>query len=278
MTDWNASEMEVPPTGPRGVSRLVLRGAVLGVATYVGLALLLILRLLEAPVFAPRRPITPWVTQAVCKATFPILGMRRIQRGQPMTGPGAMVANHGSWLDIFALNAGARVYFVAKSEVHGWAGIGWLARATGTLFIVRRGVEAKDQKQLLEQRLGQRHQLMFFPEGTSTDSRRILPFKSSLFAAFFDPGLLQVLRIQPVTVVYHAPRGTDARFYGWWGETSFAAHLMQVLAARRGSVEVIYHPPVAVADFADRKALCRHCETVIRAEFDAAMQARSPHA
>lgn len=267
MMDWNASEMEVVPKGPLVLVRLVLRGAVLGVITYAGLALLLVLRLIEVPVFAPRRPITPWVTQSVCKATFPVLGMRRIQRGQPMSGPGAMVANHGSWLDIFALNAGSRVYFVAKSEVHGWAGIGWLARATGTLFIVRRGVEAKDQKQLLEQRLGQGHQLMFFPEGTSTDSRRILPFKSSLFAAFFDPGLMHGLRVQPVTVIYHAPRGTDARFYGWWGETSFAAHLMQVLAARRGSVEVIYHAPVAVADFADRKALSRHCEAVIRAAF-----------
>jgi lyso-ornithine lipid O-acyltransferase len=270
MTGWNDIPMQVPRKGLMGLVILCLRGGILFALTYGGLILLLILRVIEAPLFGPRRPITPWVTQGVCRATFLVLGMRRIVRGVPMAGPGAMVANHGSWLDIFALNAGARVYFVAKSEVHGWAGIGWLARATGTVFIARRGVEAKDQKHLFEDRLGQGHQLLFFPEGTSTDARRILPFKTSLFAAFFTPNLAHGLRVQPVTVIYHAPKGADPRFYGWWGDMTFAGHLMQVLAApRQGAVEIVYHPSVAIADFVDRKALARHCETVIRAEFDA---------
>ena len=67
-----------------------------------------------------------------------------------MTAPGAIVANHSSWLDIFALNAAQRVYFVAKSEVAGWPGIGWLARATGTVFIARKGTEAKKQQEIFE--------------------------------------------------------------------------------------------------------------------------------
>jgi lyso-ornithine lipid O-acyltransferase len=272
MSDWQSGKMSVSPFGLGGVARIALRGAVLGAMTYTGLAVLLILRLIEAPLFAPRRPITPFVTQWVCRATFPILGMRRVVHGTPLQGPGAMVANHGSWLDIFALNAAARIYFVAKSEVHGWAGIGWLARATGTVFIARRGVEAKDHKDLLERRLQDGHQLLFFPEGTSTDARRILPFKSSLFAAFLHPDLAPTLRIQPVTVVYYPPAGIDPRFYGWWGDMGFAEHLLLVLAAaRQGRVEMTYHDPVAVADFPDRKALARHCESVIRQTFDAAL-------
>lgn len=275
MSDWVSGKMTVPPFGVGGILRIAVRGAVLGTMTYAGLAILLLLRLVEAPLFAPRRPITSFVTQWVCRATFPILGMGRVVHGTPLQGPGAMVANHGSWLDIFALNAAARVYFVAKSEVHGWAGIGWLARATGTVFIARRGVEAKDHKHLLENRLQDGHQLLFFPEGTSTDARRILPFKSSLFAAFMHPDLAPTLRIQPVTVVYHPPAGIDPRFYGWWGDMGFAEHLMVVLAAaRQGRVEMTYHDPVAVADFADRKALARHCETVIRQTFDAAIASR----
>ena len=269
MIDWQTDRMVVPPKGVGGWLRILLRGGVLGAITYGGLAVLLVLRMIEAPLFAPRRPITPHVTQWVCRATFPILGMARIVRGRPMQGPGAMGANHGSWLDIFALNAAARIYFVAKSEVHGWAGIGWLARATGTVFIARRGVEAKGHKDLLEQRLQDGHQLLFFPEGTSTDARRILPFKSSLFAAFLHPDLAPTLRIQPVTVVYHPPRGADPRLYGWWGDTGFAEHLLVVLAAaRQGRVEVTYHAPVSAADFPDRKALARHCETVIRQTFE----------
>ena len=65
---------------------------------------------------------------------------------------------------------------------------------------------------------------------------------------------------------YHAPEGQDARFYGWWGDMVFASHLLQVLAVRRpGRVEVIFHEPVSLEAFADRKRLAAECEGVVRA-------------
>jgi lyso-ornithine lipid O-acyltransferase len=216
------------------------------------------------PLFGMNRPWTPHITQAVCRAAMVIMGIGLSVRGTPMPNRGAMVANHASWLDIFALNACTPMYFVAKSEVSDWAGIGWLARATGTVFIARKGTEAKRQQQVFEDRLRAGHRLMFFPEGTSTDSRRVLPFKSTLFAAFFTHGLEQVMHIQPVTVIYHAPEGADPRFYGWWAEMTFAGHLATVLSARRqGRVEVIFHADVPVDAFANRKDLANYCERVI---------------
>jgi 1-acyl-sn-glycerol-3-phosphate acyltransferase len=50
---------------------------------------------------------------------------------------------------------------------------------------------------------------------------------------------------------------------------AFAPHFLAVLAHPGGSVEVIFHPPVAVADFADRKALAAHCEGAVAAGFAA---------
>ncbi len=265
MSDWLTSEPVMPRVSALGWVRVLWRGGVLGLVTYGGLLVLLLLRLVERPLFGPARPWTPHITQGVCRAAFAILGIRLEVRGRPMAVRGAMVANHGSWLDIFALNAAARVYFVAKSEVHGWAGIGWLARATGTVFITRKGAEAKRQQEEFEARLSVGHRLLFFPEGTSTDGLRVLPFKSTLFAAFFTVKADEPLHIQPVTVVYHAPQGTDARHYGWWGQMAFAPHLLMVLAdARPGRVEVIFHPEVPVRAFPDRKSLAAHCERVIR--------------
>lgn len=265
MSGWKLSDLPAPPMGPGGWLRVILRGTVLGTVTYGGLLLLLLLRLLERPLFGVNRPWTPGITRFVCRAAFVILGMGYEVRGTPMRQPGAIVANHGSWLDIFTLNAAQRVYFVAKSEVAGWPAIGWLARATGTVFIARKGTEAKAQQEVFEARLRAGHRLLFFPEGTSTDALRVLPFKSTLFAAFFSRGLERVLHVQPVTVVYHAPEGQDARFYGWWGDMDFGNHLLKVLAARRqGRVEVIFHNPVPVDGFADRKALAAYCERVIR--------------
>jgi lyso-ornithine lipid O-acyltransferase len=266
MSDWRNTPIKTPKIGALSWGVALLRMAVLGTVTYGGLLVLLLVRLVERPVFGMARPWTPYITQTVCRAAFVILGLPLQIRGEPMQQKGAVVANHSSWLDIFALNAAQRVYFVSKSEVEGWPLIGWLARATGTVFIARKGTEAKRQQALFEARLRAGHQLLFFPEGTSTDALRVLPFKSTLFAAFYSHGLDEILQIQPVTVVYHAPRGQDPRYYGWWGEMDFASHLLKVLATlRQGRVEVIFHPPVAVADFTSRKALAAQCEAVIRA-------------
>ena len=266
MSDWRAVPIAVDKPGPLGWLLVLLRGLTLGLVTYGGLVLLLLLRLIEAPLFGQARPLTPYITQGVCKAAFVILQLPLQVTGTPMQRKGAVVANHSSWLDIFALNAAQRVYFVSKSEVAGWPGIGWLARATGTVFIARKGTEAKVQQEIFESRLRAGHKLMFFPEGTSTDAIRVLPFKSTLFQAFYTHGLDHIMHIQPVTVIYHAPPDQDPRYYGWWGDMEFGPHLLMTLAARRqGRVEVIFHPEVPVDAFANRKELAAHCERVIRA-------------
>ena len=262
--------------GPGGWARVVLRGTVLGTLVFGCLGLLLLLRLIERPLYGLRRPWTPWITQFVCRNAFRILGMGFSAQGTLMRERGAVVANHVSWLDIFALNALKRIYFVSKSEVARWPGIGWLARATGTVFIERNPRRAKDQTLLFQARLLAGHRLLFFPEGTSTDGLRVLPFKTTLFAAFQADVLRDHMHIQPVTVVYRAPDGEPDRFYGWWGDMDFGTHLLKTLAARRqGSVELIYHPPVRVADWPDRKRLAAHLEARVREGLEARLGHRA---
>lgn len=265
MTAWK----DVPPPrlhiAPLGWLRVLWRGGLIGTLTYGGLMVLLLVRLVEWPLCGQARPVTPHITRFVCRTALRILRLPLIVHGKPMTHPGAIVANHSSWLDIFVLNAVQTVYFVAKAEVADWPMIGWLARATGTVFIARKGTEAKKQQDIFESRLQAGHRLLFFPEGTSTDAIRVLPFKSTLFEAFFAPALERSMHIQPVTVVFHAPAGEDRRHYGWWGDMDFASHLVKTLAIpHQGRVEVIFHPEVPVDAFENRKALSQHCERVIR--------------
>ena len=265
MTPWQ----EIPPPPlkitPLGWLRVFWRGGLIGALAYGGLLVLLLVRLVERPLFGQARPVTPHITRFVCRTALRILRLPLSVRGQPMTRPGAIVANHSGWLDIFVLNAVQTIYFVAKAEVAAWPMIGWLARATGTVFIARKGTEAKKQQEIFESRLQAVHRLLFFPEGTSTDAIRVLPFKSTLFEAFFSPTLERTMHIQPVTVIFHAPEGEDRRHYGWWGDMDFASHLVKMLATRRqGRVEVIFHPEVPVDAFENRKALSQHCERVIR--------------
>jgi len=267
VTTWRA---EAPAGGlgltPLGLGLALLRGGALAAVTYGGLAVLLGVRLVERPLCGARRPLTPQITRAVCRAAVGIIGLGLHVEGQPMRGMGAVVANHASWLDIFTLNACQPVCFVSKAEVARWPAIGWLARATGTVFIARDRRAAAAQKELMAGRIRDGHRLLFFPEGTSTDGLRVLAFKPTLFAAFHEEAGGGVLRIQPVSLVYHAPPGREPRFYGWWGEMSFGPHLLKTLAVpRQGRVTVIFHEPVAVDGFASRKELAAHCEAVIRA-------------
>ncbi|WP_347310222.1 lysophospholipid acyltransferase family protein [Defluviimonas sp. SAOS-178_SWC] len=266
MTTWRAEDSgDKVRIGPAGWILALTRGAALGTVTYGGLLVLLAVRLVERPLAGLDRPVSPHVTRAVCRLAFPIMGMRYRVTGRPMRQPGAVVANHASWLDIFSLNACQSVYFVSKSEVAGWPLIGWLARATGTAFIARDPKAAKEQQALFEARIRAGHKLLFFPEGTSTDGLRVLPFKSTLFAAFYSHGLDHEMQIQPVSVIYRAPEGRSERFYGWWGDMSFGAHLIKTLAQwRQGSVEITFHAPVSVDAFASRKDLARYCEDAVR--------------
>ncbi len=255
-----------PAPGPVGYVLAVLRAVPLALLVFGGLLVLLVLRLIERPLFGLHRPLTPYVTRFVCRNAFRCLGMRFRATGQPMRARGAMVANHSSWLDIYALNASERLYFVSKAEVRSWPGIGWLARATGTVFIERDRTQARAHAELMQQRLLIGHKVLFFPEGTSTDGLRVLPFRTTLFAAFYAESLRDAIEVQPVSVVYHAPRGKDSRHYGWWGDMSFGGHLIQVLSTwPQGRVEVAYHPPIAVGDHPDRKALAAACEAAVRA-------------
>lgn len=231
----------------------------------VGLLFSLSLRLVERPLYGQARPWTSGVTLWFFRGCLRVIGIRHRVTGRPMATPGAVVANHASWLDIFVLNAAKRIFFVSKAEVARWPGIGALARMVGTVFIERDPRQARGQTDLLRGRLHLGHKLLFFPEGTSTDNQRVLPFRSTLFQSFFDPKLRDQVFIQPVTLVYEAPEGADPRFYSWWGDMAFGSHFLAVLAMRRqGRVRVIFHPAVRLTDFPDRKALARHLETVVR--------------
>jgi len=193
-----------------------------------------------------------------------LAGLRIRVRGQPIQA-GALVANHCSWLDILVLRSVRLIYFVSKAEVARWPGIGFITRVTGTIFIERQRSAAKEQEALLRSRIAHDQLLCFFPEGTSTNGQVLLPFKSSLFSAFWEEGEGTALPVQPVTICYHPRPGLPPCFYSWWGEMSFGQSLWNILTlSRRGRVEVIFHPAAQARDFPDRKALAEHCHGAVR--------------
>lgn len=200
-----------------------------------------------------------------------ICGFDVVVRGVQAQSTSAMlfIANHASYLDIIILGSLLPACFVAKSEVAGWPGFGFLSRIARTVFVERKRNGTGRERSLLRQRLEGGDSLILFPEGTSNDGNRVLPFKSSLFAVAEDAhadGSAMV--VQPVSVAYTRldgiPMGRAFRpFYAWYGDMTLAGHLLQALGLGRVTVEVVFHAPVTLADFGGRKALANHCHDVV---------------
>jgi len=164
----------------------------------------------------------PWV------ATFPrfyhrwccrILGLRVRRIGHPVAArPVLFAANHISYIDITVFGSLIAGSFVAKSEVAGWPLFGWLARLQRTVFIDRRVRSTVQQRDSIAGRLAAKGALILFPEGTSGNGNRILPFKSALFSVADRSGAGS-LAVQPVSIAYTRldgmPIGRALRRWRW---------------------------------------------------------------
>ena len=71
--------------------------------------------------------------------------------------------------------------FVAKHEVKSWPVFGWFSKMGGTLFVDReRRTSVGETTNEIQSALDQGALVVLFPEGTSSDGKTVLPFKSSL--------------------------------------------------------------------------------------------------
>ncbi len=209
----------------------------------------------------------------LCRA----LGVRLVIHGKRhKKGAVLFIANHSSWLDIPVMSAVIPGSFVAKSEIEGWPIFGFLAKLQRTVFVQReKRARTAESRDVLVDRLRGGDNLILFPEGTSSDGNRVLPFKSALFGAAEievprRDGSLGPVVVQPVTVSYTKlqgmPIGRDYRpFFTWFGDMELAPHLVQALGFGPITAEIEFHAPLTVTEAGSRKALAKHCETVIRA-------------
>jgi 1-acyl-sn-glycerol-3-phosphate acyltransferase len=231
------------------------------------------------------RRLPNWYHRRVCR----LLGVRVRIEGELARGvPVLLIANHVSWLDIPVISAAAPVAFVAKKEVAGWPFVSWLAKLQRTVFVDRtRRTSVGDTAGEMIERLSQGDNLVLFPEGTSSDGGRVLPFKTSLLAAAkptrgapASPDLGHGAVVQTLAIAYTRIHGlpigrADRPIVGWYGDMDLPGHVWALLEAAPLEVVVRLGPPVPLARFDDRKALARHGETEIRREVVAILRGKS---
>jgi 1-acyl-sn-glycerol-3-phosphate acyltransferase len=236
--------------------------------------------------------LIPWQSSALRfrlrrRKTFPnryhrwlcrLFGIRVTVIGTPILDRGVlMVANHTSYFDILVLSSSAKVSFVAKKEVDSWPFFGTLARLQETVFVARgRRSKTGAARDGIRNRLLQGDALVLFPEGTSSDGNRVLPFRSALMGAAECTvgtdlqGNIQHVPVQPISVSYvglnGVPMGRENRpLFAWYGDMDLVPHLWEAVKTGPFDVVVEFHPPLMIDEAHDRKALAATTEAIVRA-------------
>jgi 1-acyl-sn-glycerol-3-phosphate acyltransferase len=212
------------------------------------------------------------------RACTRIFGFRLDVAGRASeTRPVLFASNHSSYLDIMVLGALIPGSFVAKAEVAGWPLFGLLAKLQRTVFVERRASQAARHRDGIAERLAAGDALILFPEGTSSDGNRTLPFKSALFAATRADG--RDVEVQPVSITCTALDGIPLTrhlrpVYAWYGDMGMVRHIWTVACLGRLTISVRFHQPVTAGMIGSRKALAEHCRRQVAAGVEAANSGR----
>lgn len=208
-----------PPAQLREQIRFVWRSAQLLIHVAFGLLIALAVHLDFSHRLSPEKLAGFW-----SRGLLRILGIRWRVRGHAPVSHGVIVANHVSWLDIPLLVASLPTRFVSKSEVRHWPVAGWLADAAGTFYLRRGQGGSRPLLNRLVPFLREGGSVAFFPEGTTSVGKDLLPFHPRLFAAAVEAAC----PLQAIGIRYSL--GTDgANIAPFVGDDDLVSHLLRLL-------------------------------------------------
>lgn len=256
-----------------------------GAMRLTGLILLILFTYIIAPI-ARQFPVHFRVRQSMRfhRMARRIAGIKLVVQGEPTAArPTLYVSNHSSYFDIFVLGGLVDASFIAKAEIEQWPIFPALCHIQETLFVKREGREAGKQKNVMTERLLRDDRLVLFAEGTTSDGSRVLPFRSSLFAAALAPDGQKMITVQPVSIIASAINGfpiTQATMplYAWYGDMTLFAHLWPLLCLKQVTVSVTFHPPTNSLETNHRKALCDYCYRYVSAGVSTLLRGMPPQA
>jgi 1-acyl-sn-glycerol-3-phosphate acyltransferase len=221
--------------------------------------------------------LVPWMStrcQLAFKARWSrqllaVMGARIVASG-PFPAHGLLVANHVSWLDVFAINAIAPTTFLSRDEVLRWPVIGWLCRRVGTLFLERgsRSAARRAKERLIDELRGGTL-VGVFPEGKAGFGDHVMPFHAALFQSAIDAETVVI----PALIRYTDRQGKPSLAAAYVGETSLWQCVRSIIKMSGLTAHVDFLPEITAAG-ADRRRLARHSHQIISHALAAAMPSR----
>ena len=197
--------------------------------------------------------------QDSCRRVAAAIGLEIRTTGPAIAG-GLVVSNHLGYLDIVAIGAMHPCTFLSKSEVRSWPVIGWATRAAGTLFVRReRRGDISQAARAIAERIAAGGSVMVFPEGTSSDGSRVLPFHAGVFESVAGTDV----RVTPIRISYGLADGDPATEVCYWGDMTFVPHFLHLLRKQQIVVNVLVGK--AFPADVDRKRLAQRSHKAVAA-------------
>jgi 1-acyl-sn-glycerol-3-phosphate acyltransferase len=187
-----------------------------------------------------------------------ILAVRLEISGVPAHGmaPAMLVANHVSWLDVYALNAVRPARFVAKADILRWPIIGFFALKAGSVFIDRsRRRDVLRVNTLMATLLREGETVAVFPEGTTSKGDAVLPFRPPLL----QPAVVCGAHLQAVAIRYARADGSLCSEADFAGDKTLFNALLLVLTQPVIHARLQFLPPIACSGL-HRRDLAREAE------------------
>lgn len=177
-----------------------------------------------------------------------------------MRGSGfLMVSNHVSYLDIFSIASVMNTVFVASVDgIERNFLMGTAAKLGGGIFVERKTrSRIKQDVESTEKILNSGYNVVLFPESTTSNGEKVLPFRSSLF----ESAVNAKADIVPAYIAYTELNGTpvnrtnrDNVFY--YGSAEFFPHLFNMMKQRSITLEIRFLDSIAYDPEINRKELC----------------------
>jgi lyso-ornithine lipid O-acyltransferase len=223
--------------------RKIRRGSAVLAATLRGLWLHR-----ELPPDASRSECARWLHESCARAMRVIDLQVEISGALPQHG--MIVSNHVSYLDIPALSTALPCVFVSKAEVEQWPLIGRYARWAGSVFVHRHDrADAARANISVADALHNGVPVVLFPEGTTTDGRRVLRFHSTML----QPAIDAAAPVTPCAIHYELEDGDPALEVCWWGSMTLLPHVWNLLGKKIIRVRIAFGETMPAAG--DRKQL-----------------------
>lgn len=225
--------------GGRSILRACARLAVLALHIQYGLLLIVLYRYRYGGAWYDSdqgHTVIRWWAKRACR----ILSLHVRMKGAASIVRGTLfVSNHVSWMDIIALSSLIEAKFLSKETVKYWPVIGALASASGTLFI-RRGkyFAVNGVIETIREKLDNNYSILIFPEGTTTDGRRVGRFHAAMFKSVSDSGHF----VQAVALRYRR-HGKPDELAPYIGNDNFLGHLFKVASLGETRLEVAFTMP-----------------------------------